>query len=82
MMTRPLPLELHNLQTLAAVAADKNSTVVLCSLSARKVDEVGQDRSLEGPPISKGTEMKIVVIDGTGLTGSKLVAATTQVSHA
>jgi hypothetical protein len=31
---------------------------------------------------SKGTEMKIVVIDGTGLTGSKLVAAITQVSHA
>ena len=31
---------------------------------------------------SKGTEMKTVVIGGTRLIGSKLVAAITQVSHA
>jgi hypothetical protein len=31
---------------------------------------------------STGTEMEIVVIDGTSLTVSKLVAAITQVSHA
>ena len=32
--------------------------------------------------LTKGTEMKIVVIGGTGLIGSKLVAAITQVSDA
>ena len=31
---------------------------------------------------SKGTEMKIVVIGGTGLIGSKRVAAIMQVNHA